>query len=280
MRAPVQSQSPSGFTLIELLVVIAIIAVLAALLLPAVSNSKEQGYSIRCMNNSRQLGLAWIMYADDHDGKLAPNCSGSRSGSDEFSPSWAGGWLDFSGSFDNINVAYLVDSTYRNGAKLGPYVQNPTVYRCPADRSQARIYGKNYNRVRTYSMNSYVNGIGWHRPLGDWQRTQWTTFRRYSDIVRPAPSHLWLMMDEREDSINDGYFSFDVGEGKIVDYPGSYHGGSANINFADGHTEKKKWYDSRTKPVLENGELIELNVPSPENIDIQWLENRTTSAIR
>jgi prepilin-type processing-associated H-X9-DG protein len=85
------------------------------------------------------------------------------------------------------------------------------------------------------------------------------------------------MMDEREDSINDGYFSFDIGAGKIIDYPGSYHGGSANINFADGHTEKKKWYDSRTKPILEKGQLIDLNVPSPENIDIQWLEQRTTS---
>jgi len=278
MRPPAQNRSTSGFTLIELLVVVAVIAVLAALLLPAVSHGKEQGQSIRCLNNSRQLGLAWIMYADDHDGKLTANCSGSRSGTDEFSPSWSGGWLDFSSSLDNINVAYLVDANYRNGAKLGPYIKNAATFRCPADRSQVRIHGTLFNRVRTYSMNSYVNGIRWRGSLGDWQSTEWTTFRRYSDINKPAPSHLWIMMDEREDSINDGYFSFDVGAGKIVDYPGSYHGGSANIHFADGHTEKKKWHDSRTKPVLEKGELIDLNVPSPENIDIQWLERRTTAA--
>lgn len=269
-----------GFTLMELLVVIGIIGVLAALLLPAVNHSKEQGYSIRCMNNSRQLGLAWILYADDNDGKLVPNCAGYRSGTDEFSPSWSGGWLDFSARLDNINTAYLIDPDYRNGAKLGAYIKNPSVYRCPGDRSQVNIYGTVYHRVRTYSMNSYINGISWGRPFGPWQSSAFKTYRRFSEIIRPAPAQLWLMMDEREDSINDGYFSFDVGEGKIVDYPGSYHSGSANINFADGHTEKKKWYDERTKPVIDKGELIELNVPSPANLDIDWLERRTTTAVQ
>jgi prepilin-type processing-associated H-X9-DG protein len=263
----------------ELLVVIAIIAVVASLLLPAVNHSKEQGYSVRCLNNARQLGLAWILYADDNDGNLVPNCAGYRSGSDGFSPSWAGGWLDFSGRLDNINTAYLIAPIDSPGAKLGPYVKNPTVYRCPGDRSQVRIYGQIYSRVRSYSMNSYANGISWGRPFGPWQSPDFITYRRFSEILRPSPAQLWLMMDEREDSINDGYFSFDVGAGKIVDYPGSYHGGSANINFADGHTEKKKWYDERTKPIIEKGELIELNVPSPENIDIAWLERRTTSQI-
>ncbi len=275
-----QTHARAGFTLIELLVVIAIVGVLAALLLPAVSRGREQGQSVQCLNNSRQLGLAWILYADDHGGRLVPNCSGSRSGTDEISPSWSGGWLDFSSRSDNINIAYLVDENFRNGAKLGPYIQNPGVFRCPADRSQVRILERTYNRVRTYSMNSYANGIRWGGPRGDWQSAEWITFRRYSEIVRPAPSQLWIMMDEREDSINDGYFSFAIGEGKIIDYPGSYHGGSANINFADGHTEKKKWYDERTKPVLEKGGLMALNVPSPGNIDIAWLERRTTSESR
>ena len=129
-------------------------------------------------------------------------------------------------------------------------------------------------------MNSYLNGISWRSAFGPWQSSGFITYRKYSDILRPSPAQLWLMMDEREDSINDGYFSFDVGEGKIVDYPGSYHSGSANINFADGHSEKKKWYDQRTKPIIEKGVLIDLNVPSPENIDIAWLEQRTTSVAR
>lgn len=267
----------AGFSLIELLVVIALIAVLVSLLLPALGQSRERARSIQCLNNARQLGLAWVMYADDHAGRLAPNCDGTRSGSDEYSPSWAGGWLDFDPNPDNINTAYLIDPDYRNGGRLGAYVKNANVFRCPADRSQVTLFGRTINRVRSYSMNCYVGGVGYRRRLGTWQSPQWNTFRRFSDILKPTPAQTMLMIDEREDSINDGYFSFLMGEPVIVDYPGAYHGRSSNISFADGHSETKRWTDPRTVPTLHRGVLIPLVVPSAENVDLSWMQQRATS---
>jgi len=270
----------AALTLIELLVVIALIAVLASLLLPAINHSKEQGRGIQCLSNARQLGLAWIMYADDHAGWLPPNCDGTQSGADERSPSWAGGWLDFDPNPDNINTSYLIDPDYRNGGRLGAYLKNVNVFRCPGDRSQVTIFGRTMNRVRTYSMNCYMGGVGDRgRRLGTWQSREWTTFRRFSDIRKPTPSRAMLMIDEREDSINDGYFSFLMGEQVIVDYPGAYHGRSSNINFADGHSEKKKWTDPRTVPTLNRGVLIPLVVSSAENVDLVWMQQRATSQV-
>ncbi|MBI1178499.1 DUF1559 domain-containing protein [bacterium] len=269
-----------GFTLIELLVVIAIIAVLVGLLLPALGRSREQGRSIQCLNNARQLGLAWVMYADDHAGLLVPNCDGVKSGADAFSPSWAGGWLDFSASADNVDINYLIDSNYRNGGRLGAYLKNPNVFRCPGDRSEVVIYGKTFNRVRTYSMNCYMGGVGDRgRTLGTWQSPEWVTFRKFSDIRRPTPSQAMVMIDEREDSINDGYFSFKMGDELIVDFPAAYHDESSNINFADGHSEKKKWMDPRTNPHLKRGKLMQLGVESERNPDLDWMQRRATSPI-
>jgi prepilin-type N-terminal cleavage/methylation domain-containing protein/prepilin-type processing-associated H-X9-DG protein len=270
----------TAFTLIELLVVIAVIAVLVSLLLPTIGRSREQGRSIQCLNNVRQLGLAWIMYADDHAGRLAPNCDGVWSGFDERAPSWAGGWLDFDPRPDNINTSYLIDPNFRNGGRRGAYLKNVNVFRCPGDYSQVVLFGKAVNRVRTYSMNCYVGGVGDRgRPLGTWQSPEWITYRRYADIRRPSPASLLLLIDEREDSINDGYFSFLMGEQVIVDYPGAYHGAGSNINFADGHSERREWTDPRTVPRLNRGALIPLVVPSPTNPDLAWLQQRATAPV-
>lgn len=247
-----KAKSKQAFTLIELLVVIAIIGILAALLLPALSKSKEKARGVSCLSNLRQMQAAWTLYADDFGQVLVPNIGDLQS---DWLPDrcWVVG--DVSELPDETNTAFI------SGALLGPYTKNVAVYRCPSDPGNPR----GTTRVRSISMNNYMHGKGWG------VTTNFIDSVRTSEIQQPASSFVFL--DESSMTINDGLFATPLttnySEISINDIPAVYHNLGTAFSFADGHAEIKRW---QTGCFQNNQPQASL----PGNVDCIWLMQNTS----
>jgi prepilin-type N-terminal cleavage/methylation domain-containing protein/prepilin-type processing-associated H-X9-DG protein len=264
-RPESKRRNRAGFTLVELLVVIAIMGLLTGLLLPALARAKNSGQVTSCLNNLRQLQLAWTMYADDHDGRLVRNDyvigkpHPSRS-------SWVQGRLDYSPANPvNTNSAIFLDESL---SSFAAYIKTPKVYRCPSDRSAVIINGQPHSRVRSYGMN-------WS--LASERRTEVKVLRKFSEIQRPAPSKMFVFIDQHPDYISDIHFHMSLaadGQEMFLDVPSAGHNGSGTLTFADGHAERRKWVDQRTKMEVKYRTSSQPAIPSAGNSDITWLQER------
>jgi len=265
-----------GFTLIELLVVIAIVAILAALLLPVLSNVKARAGVTNCMSNLKQLQTAWHMYSSENNDFIAGNDWQSEAGVNgavRGDLNWMTGWLDprQTDNTDNTNTLLLMDSKW---ASLGSYTRVAKLYRCTASKVMAKEGNADYPVVRTISMSGWMgyNSSIWNEGYQE--------FRKTTEIVGLSSSDALVFVDERDDSIDDGYFAIDMLVPQLVNFPAGYHAGSGAVTFADGHAEIHRWRSPEVLVRQQSGiESVkhEFLPVSQDNVDLVWLRTHATN---
>jgi prepilin-type N-terminal cleavage/methylation domain-containing protein len=275
----------TGFTLIELLVVIAIIAILAALLLPALNQAKAQSQTVYCLNNNRELDIAWLMYAHDSSDHLVPNQNQFGPEDGQAAGSWICGFLDWTGTTtDNTNTALLLNPA---NAVLAQYFGSQrNIYLCPSDNfvSPAQTSKGWPRRVRSVAMNYFMGPGTAGRP--DKSGGDAAFYLKLSDMRKCPPTRAFVFADEQGDALNDAvmYISLLVSDGGWEDLPASYHDHAGCFAFADGHSEIHKWLNPGTSvPVrfvsytAASGDANAAISKDPRDID--WMEQHLSEPI-
>ena len=268
-----------AFTLIELLVVIAIIAVLAALVLPALAQAQARAQAIMCLNNTRQLVVAWHVYAGDHDDRLPYNL-GMTAGGPRTPLNWVNNVMTWDLSPDNTNTATITE------ASLGPYSGSTGIYHCPSDQalSSTQSAAGWDGRIRSYSMNAMVGDAGDFSTNGfNVNNPAYVQFFKITQI--PHPADIFVFLDEHPDTIDDGYYlnksteyassaysSAIYSHAEWLDLPATYHNHATAFSFADGHSALHRWMVPGTiYPVQPDVPYIPIDISTDERADFNWI---------